>query len=115
MLLRCLIIIDDFQTRRIIKIVGIFLLLLRFADWPYELTTYTDLFQNTNGGDHVDVDAADVNICWVTWTSGVLILNFIGDILPSLFLGGTFVYKLSVFWGPRTDIGRFLLQVAKTH
>lgn len=41
----------------------------------------------------MDVNATDANVCWVSWVSGVLILNVIGDILPGIFLGGMFMYR----------------------
>lgn len=34
------------------------------------------------------------SICWVQWGAGVIILNFVGDVLANLFLSGMFVRRL---------------------
>ncbi|CDH60849.1 hypothetical protein RO3G_05247 [Lichtheimia corymbifera JMRC:FSU:9682] len=71
-----------------IKVVGVFLIAVRFADWPYELAFYSvqqDIMRQPlmQGG-----------ICWVQWGAGVIILNFVGDVLANLFLSGMFVRRL---------------------
>ncbi|KAH8552747.1 hypothetical protein BGW37DRAFT_423880 [Umbelopsis sp. PMI_123] len=86
MLRRCLI-LESIQHARFIKIVGIILILIRFADWPYELT-----FHNIQA--QMDEPIESGQTCWATWGSGVLILNFIGDTLANLFLSGLFVRRL---------------------
>lgn len=44
-----------------IKVVGVFLIAVRFADWPYELAFYSvqqDIMQQT---------LMEGSICWVQW------------------------------------------------
>lgn len=86
MLKRCLI-LESSQYSRLIKFTGIFLILVRFADWPYELT-----FHNIQAKMDLPIESGQT--CWATWGSGVLILNFIGDTLANLFLSGLFVRRL---------------------
>ncbi|CAO3663798.1 unnamed protein product [Umbelopsis vinacea] len=86
MLKRCLI-LESSEHSTIIKITGIVLILLRFADWPYELT-----FHNIQA--KMDLPIQSGQTCWASWGSGVLILNFIGDTLANLFLSGLFVRRL---------------------
>ncbi|KAI9306724.1 hypothetical protein BJ944DRAFT_238487 [Cunninghamella echinulata] len=84
-----LIILESDKNSLWIKVVGIALIGLRFADWPYELT-----FTAT---DHTSVNTSSFgSTCWATWGGGVIILNFIGDALANLFLSGMFVRRLYV-------------------
>ncbi|CAO3652913.1 unnamed protein product [Mucor fragilis] len=73
-----------------IKIVGIFLITLRFADWPYELAFHTlqqqIMSQSIESGSN----------CLAQWGTGVIILNFVADALANLFLSGMFVRRLYV-------------------
>ncbi|CAO3618777.1 unnamed protein product [Cunninghamella blakesleeana] len=70
-----------------IKLVGIFLILLRFSDWPYELVLY--IKTNTE-----NPSTLLGNTCWASWQQGILIVNFISDILANLFLSGMFIRRL---------------------
>ncbi|KAI8089168.1 uncharacterized protein BX664DRAFT_235140, partial [Halteromyces radiatus] len=86
MFLRLLILESD-KNSLWIKIVGIALIALRFADWPYELA-FLPVEQTL-------INASDAGTtCWAIWANGVIILNFIGDALANLFLSGMFVRRL---------------------
>ncbi|KAI8145614.1 hypothetical protein BJV82DRAFT_511707 [Fennellomyces sp. T-0311] len=87
MFMRLIILEPDFHSRWI-KIVGLMLIALRFAVWPFELAyvpLQTRLMQQPviQGGT-----------CWAEWGNGVSILSFISDILANLFLSGMFVRRL---------------------
>ncbi|KAI9315216.1 hypothetical protein BX666DRAFT_2028794 [Dichotomocladium elegans] len=73
-----------------IKVVGIALILLRFTDWPYELT-FQQVQQSITQQNPLPGDT-----CWVSWGGGVLILNFVSDSLANLFLSGMFVRRLYI-------------------
>ncbi|CAO3672253.1 unnamed protein product [Umbelopsis ramanniana] len=96
MLRRCLI-LESTRHARLIQIVGIILILVRFADWPYELT-----FHNIQAQMEQPIESGQT--CWATWGSGVLILNFIGDTLANLFLSGLFVRRLFKHLQVRTNM-----------
>ncbi|CAO3627785.1 unnamed protein product [Cunninghamella echinulata] len=70
-----------------IKVVGIFLIIVRFVDLPFELAMY----QITNRENHTTLLG---DSCWATWQTSVLILNFIGDALANTFLSGMFIKRL---------------------
>ncbi|KAI8072216.1 uncharacterized protein B0P05DRAFT_549359 [Gilbertella persicaria] len=80
-----LIILEHDKYSRWIKIVGILLITLRAADWPYELAFHTiqEKLSHQSGSQ-----------CWAEWGAGVIILNFVGDALANLFLSGMFVRRL---------------------
>lgn len=59
MLKRCLI-LESSEHSTIIKITGIVLILLRFADWPYELT-----FHNIQA--KMDLPIQSGQTCWASW------------------------------------------------
>ncbi|KAF7728341.1 hypothetical protein EC973_006282 [Apophysomyces ossiformis] len=83
-----LVILESDRHSRWIKIVGAFLIALRFADWPYELAFYSL---------QVDIMKQEVLLgatCLTKWGSGVIILNFVADVLNNLFLSGMFVRRL---------------------
>lgn len=96
MLKRCLI-LESSRHSRLIQIIGIILILVRFADWPYELT-----FHNIQAQMEQPIESGQT--CWATWGSGVLILNFIGDTLANLFLSGLFVRRLFKHLKVRTNM-----------
>ncbi|KAI8091272.1 uncharacterized protein B0P05DRAFT_259338 [Gilbertella persicaria] len=73
-----------------IKAVGVFLITLRFADWPYELAFHT--LQQQLMEQHVQFGAN----CLAQWGTGVITLNFVADALANLFLSGMFVRRLYV-------------------
>ncbi|RCH95920.1 hypothetical protein CU097_009099 [Rhizopus azygosporus] len=85
-----LIILELDRYSRLIKCIGLLLIGLRFADWPYELAfiSIQQRIMAQNPGD----DAT----CWAIWGSGVIVLNFIGDALANLFLSGMFVRRLFI-------------------
>ncbi|CAO3595189.1 unnamed protein product [Absidia cylindrospora] len=89
MFLRLLILESD-KNSLWIKIVGIALITVRFADWPYELA-FLPLEQS-----FLDSSSTSGSTCWAIWANGVIILNFIGDALANLFLSGMFVRRLYV-------------------
>ncbi|RUS19491.1 hypothetical protein BC937DRAFT_87394 [Endogone sp. FLAS-F59071] len=93
MLLRCLVVVENPQQARMIKIIGGFLLLLRFADWPYEISTYYLSLSATNN-ESFQPAADQPVVCYVAWEPGVLYLGFIADTLANLFFGGLFLYRL---------------------
>ncbi|KAI8072993.1 hypothetical protein BC940DRAFT_126975 [Gongronella butleri] len=80
-----LIILESGRNAMWIKIVGVCLIIVRFADWPYELAV--------REVDNKGVTAQD-GYCWAQWEMNVLILNFVGDALANLFLSGMFVRRL---------------------
>ncbi|KAI9471814.1 MAG: hypothetical protein EXX96DRAFT_581792 [Benjaminiella poitrasii] len=73
-----------------IRIVGIFLITLRFADWPYELAFHS--LQQQIMSQYVPSGSN----CLAQWGNGVIILNFIADILANIFLSGMFVRRLYI-------------------
>ncbi|KAI8583656.1 hypothetical protein K450DRAFT_222172 [Umbelopsis ramanniana AG] len=87
MLLRVLV-ICDFKYNRAITIIALCLLLIRFADWPFELA-YRSIVNKVSSQT-----ATDGQTCWASWGTGVVILNFIGDLLANLFLSGLFLIRL---------------------
>ncbi|KAG2174216.1 hypothetical protein INT43_004237 [Umbelopsis isabellina] len=87
MLLRVLV-ICDFKHTKTIKTIGIILILIRFADWPFELT-YRQIVDKVSSQS-----AVDGQTCWASWGTGVVTLNFIGDTLANLFLSGLFLGRL---------------------
>ncbi|CAO3699533.1 unnamed protein product [Rhizopus stolonifer] len=85
-----LVILELDRYSRWIKCVGILLIGLRFADWPYELafvSIQNDIMSQAPGKDAT---------CWAIWGSGVIILNFVGDALANLFLSGMFIRRLFI-------------------
>ncbi|KAI9283332.1 hypothetical protein BY458DRAFT_428001 [Sporodiniella umbellata] len=85
-----LVILELDRYSRWIKGVGILLIGLRFADWPYELAFISiqkSIMAQTPGRDAT---------CWAEWGSGVIILNFVGDALANLFLSGMFIRRLFI-------------------
>ncbi|KAG2180574.1 hypothetical protein INT44_003578 [Umbelopsis vinacea] len=117
MLLRVLV-ICDFKYNRAITVVALCFLLIRFADWPFELA-YRSIVNKVSSQT-----ATDGQTCWASWYvvtfphavfsngdwernpafsnattyynrgTGVVILNFIGDVLANLFLSGLFLMRL---------------------
>ncbi|GAB5590445.1 hypothetical protein Unana1_05345 [Umbelopsis nana] len=87
MLLRVLV-ICDFKHTRLIKMIGVCLILIRFADWPFELAYRQIVFKVSSQS------ATDGQTCWASWGTGVVLLNFIGDVLANLFLSGLFLTRL---------------------
>ncbi|KAI9266328.1 hypothetical protein EDC94DRAFT_515765 [Helicostylum pulchrum] len=85
-----LIILEHDRYSRWIKIVGVFLITLRFADWPYELAFHSIQQKLMEQAPQSGAQ------CWVEWGSGVIILNFVGDALANLFLSGMFVRRLFI-------------------
>ncbi|SAL96721.1 hypothetical protein [Absidia glauca] len=85
-----LLILESDKNSLWIKVVGISLIALRFADWPYELA-FLPVEQSI-----LDTSSASGTTCWAIWANGVIILNFIGDALANLFLSGMFVRRLYV-------------------
>lgn len=59
MLKRCLI-LESTRHSRLIQIIGIILILVRFADWPYELT-----FHNIQAQMEQPIESGQT--CWATW------------------------------------------------
>ncbi|ORZ19721.1 hypothetical protein BCR42DRAFT_222767 [Absidia repens] len=84
-----LIILEADRHSRWIKIIGLLLITVRFADWPYELIVH-ELSNNYVGSASIFQEGT----CWAQWQIGVLILNFIGDAIANLFLSGMFVRRL---------------------
>ncbi|KAI8874552.1 hypothetical protein K501DRAFT_316576 [Backusella circina FSU 941] len=85
-----LLILEAVENSLWIKIVGLFLIVVRFADWPYELAFHT--VQRTIMNQTL---AAGSN-CLAQWGTGVIILNFVADCLANLFLSGMFVRRLYI-------------------
>ncbi|KAI7879581.1 hypothetical protein K492DRAFT_195877 [Lichtheimia hyalospora FSU 10163] len=83
-----LIILESDRHSLWIKAIGITLIAVRFADWPYELA-----FQNVVH-DIMNQQIQAGGTCWVQWGNGVIIFNFVGDSLANLFLSGMFVRRL---------------------
>ncbi|KAI9498707.1 hypothetical protein BDB00DRAFT_738109, partial [Zychaea mexicana] len=83
-----LIILESDRHSLWIKIVGILLITVRFADWPYELAFVT-IQQNI-----MNQQIQSGGTCWAQWGQGVIIVNFVGDALANLFLSGMFVRRL---------------------
>ncbi|KAI7857730.1 hypothetical protein BDC45DRAFT_500536 [Circinella umbellata] len=83
-----LIILESDRHSLWIKIVGIFLITVRFADWPYELAFGT--LQQNLMNQRIQGGAT----CWAQWGNGVIIMNFVADALANLFLSGMFVRRL---------------------
>ncbi|KAG0892208.1 hypothetical protein G6F34_011046 [Rhizopus arrhizus] len=85
-----LIILELDRYSRWIKAIGVLLIGLRFADWPYELAFISIqqaiMAQSPNNGA----------TCWAIWGKGVIILNFVSDSLANLFLSGMFIRRLFV-------------------
>ncbi|CEP18948.1 hypothetical protein [Parasitella parasitica] len=73
-----------------IKLIGLFLITLRFADWPYELAFHS--LQQQLMSQSVEFGSN----CLAQWGTGVIILNFVADALANLFLSGMFVRRLYV-------------------
>ncbi|KAI9316860.1 hypothetical protein BX666DRAFT_1858642 [Dichotomocladium elegans] len=85
-----LIILESDRHSRWIKIVGVVLIGLRFADWPYELA-----FRPLQ--EHIATQKLqEGGTCWAQWGAGVIILNFVADSLANLFLSGMFVRRLYI-------------------
>jgi hypothetical protein len=82
-----LIILELDRYSRWIKAIGVLLIGLRFADWPYELAFISIqqaiMAQSPNNGA----------TCWAIWGKGVIILNFVSDSLANLFLSGMFIRR----------------------
>ncbi|KAI9323704.1 hypothetical protein BX666DRAFT_1847192 [Dichotomocladium elegans] len=87
MFMRLIILEPDFHSRWI-KIAGIVLIVVRFSVWPFELT-YVKL-QIQLMKQPVVLGAT----CWAEWGNGVIVWNFVSDILANLFLSGMFVRRL---------------------
>ncbi|KAI7900983.1 uncharacterized protein BX663DRAFT_438298 [Cokeromyces recurvatus] len=85
-----LIVIESDKYSVWIKAVGIALITLRFSDWPYELAFHS-LQQEI-----MTQQVAFGSNCLAQWGKGVIILNFVSDILANLFLSGMFVRRLYV-------------------
>ncbi|CAO3643368.1 unnamed protein product [Mucor hiemalis] len=85
-----LLILESDRNSLWIKIVGIFLITLRFADWPYELAFHT-LQQQL-----MSQEIVSGSNCLAQWGEGVIILNFVADSLANVFLSGMFVRRLYV-------------------
>ncbi|KAI8393904.1 uncharacterized protein BYT42DRAFT_23303 [Radiomyces spectabilis] len=83
-----LIILESDRHSLWIKVVGIALILVRFADWPYELWLHST-YQH-----ELELKQAEGISCWAEWNDVVIILNFVGDALANLFLSGMFVRRL---------------------
>ncbi|KAI8063267.1 hypothetical protein BC940DRAFT_243517 [Gongronella butleri] len=83
-----LLILESDKNSRWIKIVGFVFILIRFADWPYELAFLPE--ENALQSSQL---ATEGTTCWAM-ANGVIILNFIGDCLCNLFLSGMFVKRL---------------------
>ncbi|KAI9486303.1 MAG: hypothetical protein EXX96DRAFT_548580 [Benjaminiella poitrasii] len=83
-----LVVLESDKHSRRIKIVGILLITLRFADWPYELAFHS--LQQEIMNQQVESGSN----CLAQWGKGVIILNFVADILANLFLSGMFVRRL---------------------
>ncbi|KAI8646502.1 hypothetical protein BD408DRAFT_410339 [Parasitella parasitica] len=85
-----LIILELDRYSRCIKAIGVLLITLRAADWPYELAfhsiTQRMMNQTPQSGSQ----------CWAEWGAGVIILNFVGDALANVFLSGMFVRRLFI-------------------
>ncbi|KAI8388272.1 uncharacterized protein BYT42DRAFT_559540 [Radiomyces spectabilis] len=106
-----LIILESDRHSLWIKIVSIALITIRFADWPYELVM-NRLEQHT-GALHILGGAQ----CWAAWSNGVIILNFVADIMANLFLSGMFVRRLYMHIRKSRDIisrhNRVIEQIAR--
>ncbi|KAF1805842.1 hypothetical protein FB192DRAFT_1274724 [Mucor lusitanicus] len=85
-----LIILELDRYSRWIKVVGVLLITLRAADWPYELAFHS-ITQKI-----IDQAPQSGSQCWAEWGAGVIILNFVGDALANLFLSGMFVRRLFI-------------------
>lgn len=85
-----LIILELDRYSRWIKTVGVLLITLRFADWPYELAFHSIQQRLMDQTPHSGSQ------CWAEWGAGVIILNFVGDALANLFLSGMFVRRLFI-------------------
>ncbi|KAL7315030.1 hypothetical protein PS15m_006536 [Mucor circinelloides] len=85
-----LIILELDRYSRWIKVVGVLLITLRAADWPYELAFHS-ITQRM-----MDQTPQSGSQCWAEWGAGVIILNFVGDALANLFLSGMFVRRLFI-------------------
>ncbi|KAI8099347.1 uncharacterized protein BX664DRAFT_321052 [Halteromyces radiatus] len=84
-----LIILESDRHSRWIKLVGLLLIGVRFADWPYELIAH-QLNTDTSNSQSIFTGGS----CWAQWQLGVLIVNFIGDAVANIFLSGMFVRRL---------------------
>ncbi|KAI8342037.1 hypothetical protein BC941DRAFT_415180 [Chlamydoabsidia padenii] len=84
-----LIILEADHHSRWIKVVGLLLIAIRFADWPYEIAVHEVMQQKVG-----EISVYAVGTCWAQWQIGVLILNVIGDVVANLFLSGMFVRRL---------------------
>ncbi|ORZ03001.1 hypothetical protein BCR43DRAFT_559805 [Syncephalastrum racemosum] len=87
MFMRLIILEPDYHSRWI-KVVGIIFIAIRFAVWPYELAEWR--LQEMLMRQPVQLGAT----CWAEWGQGVIILNFLSDVLANLFLSGMFVRRL---------------------
>ncbi|KAI8888059.1 hypothetical protein K501DRAFT_173969 [Backusella circina FSU 941] len=85
-----LIVIESDKNSFWIRVTGIFLILMRFADWPYEMAFHT--LQDKLMDQTLEVGST----CLAQWGTGVIILNFISDALANLFLSGMFVRRLYI-------------------
>ncbi|KAI7892125.1 uncharacterized protein EV154DRAFT_198662 [Mucor mucedo] len=85
-----LIILESDRNSLWIKIVGIALITIRFADWPYELAFHS--LQQQLMSQEVEFGSN----CLAQWGTGVIILNFVADSLANIFLSGMFVRRLYV-------------------
>ncbi|KAI8072065.1 hypothetical protein BDF21DRAFT_439750 [Thamnidium elegans] len=85
-----LIILESDRNSLWIKIVGILLITLRFADWPYELAFHS--LQKQIMTQEIEFGSN----CLAQWGTGVIILNFVADSLANIFLSGMFVRRLYV-------------------
>ncbi|CEP11111.1 hypothetical protein [Parasitella parasitica] len=85
-----LIILELDKYSRWIKAIGVLLITLRAADWPYELAFHS-ITQRM-----MDQAPQSGSQCWAEWGAGVIILNFVGDALANLFLSGMFVRRLFI-------------------
>ncbi|CAO3673077.1 unnamed protein product [Umbelopsis vinacea] len=68
--------------------IGVCLIVIRFADWPFELAYRSIVFKVSSQS------ATDGQTCWASWGTGVVLLNFVGDVLANLFLSGLFLGRL---------------------
>lgn len=84
--MRLIILEPDYHSRWI-KVVGIIFIAIRFAVWPYELAEWR--LQEMIMRQPVQLGAT----CWAEWGQGVIILNFLSDVLANLFLSGMFVRR----------------------
>ncbi|KAI8981983.1 hypothetical protein BDF20DRAFT_864400 [Mycotypha africana] len=93
-----LIILESEKHSIWIKIIGVCLITLRLADWPYELAFHSlqqqIMHQTVVSGSN----------CHAQWGTGVIILNFVADALNNLFLSGMFVRRLYVHMQSSSNI-----------